>query len=248
MARRKTLFIILVLVTAAVLPLLMFVLSVLKKGRADPEVVAELAATRQFVEDHKAQLLQFDKRLDSIQAMVTRENWLSTEETVATIQQDDFMLLWAHELKGEEFPEFNEMLSGRSYSDLEAIEPMLELATDSSMAGAYNEFELTKIEKTLQRAMVRYIVVAELRGVVLPEITDLDLGNKTGEAGHFIPGRTTFGVAVVDMEAMEIVASSQGTATNSEEVRVLEGTSQDLWHRTGDAANIVARRIMGQSP
>jgi hypothetical protein len=104
MARRKTLFIILVLVTAAVLPLSMFVLSVLKKGRADPEVVAELAATRRFVEDHKAQLLQFDKRLDSIQAMVTRENWLSTEETVATIQQDDFMLLWAHELKGEEVP------------------------------------------------------------------------------------------------------------------------------------------------
>ena len=250
MVRQKTLLLTVVALTAiaVVLVLSIFVLSVLKKGRADPEVVAELAATRQFVEDHKKQLLQLDERLDSLEAIVTGENWLLAKEITASIQQQDLMIFWAHELRGEEYSEFNEMLSGRSFSDIEALEPMLDGISDPSMAGAYNESELAEMKKRLGRAMDRYIVVAELRDVLLPKITDLNLNNKTGEAGHYIPGRTTFGVAVVDVETMKIVACGQGVATSSEQVRSIDGPVQDLWHRTGDAVVTVARRVMGQSP
>ncbi len=250
MAHRKTLPRILIGAAAAVVIVLLVivVLRQLKKRRADPLVAMAGAATQQFVEDHKTQLRQLDERINSIQALVTRQDRLAPEETVASIQQDELTLLWAHELRGQQRPEFNDMLSGRSYSDLETLEPMLDWAFDPSAPGAYSEEELANMKKALQRATDRYIVVAELREVVLPEITNLDLGSETGVTGEFIAGRTTFDVAVLDTETMEIVACGQGAATNGDTVRAVDGPNQDLWSRTRDAALETARRVMGQAP
>ncbi len=250
MMRRKTLFLVAIGIaaTGAAIAGSMFVLSVLKKGRPDPEVVAEMAANRQFAEDHQAELVQLAERLDAIETMVAGEAWPPPEEIVASIQQEDPVILWAHELRAKEYPDFNDMRNGRSYSDLETLEPMLDWATDPSMAGGYSASEVALMAKKLERALERYILVAELHEVVMPEITDLQLGNESGEIGRYNAGRTTFSVAVIDTETMQVVANGQGSAANSEEVRAIDGPGQDLWQRTGEAVVQVARRIMGQSP
>ncbi len=250
MARRKTLPLILIGVTATVVVVgvAMFALSVYQKGRSDPDVVAEMAANRKFAEDHKTELLQLAERLDAIEAMVKSEDWPATEELVASIQQKDPIILWAHELRGKKYPEFDDIRSGRSYTDLEDLEPMLPWANDPSMAGGYSASDVALWAKKLDRATERYIVVAELHEVVMPKITELHLGDESGEMGRYTAGRTTFGVAVIDTQSMRVVARGQGSATSSDEVRAIDGPGQDLWQRTRDAVGEVTRRVTGQSP
>ncbi len=221
------------------------ILGKFNKGRPDPEYAAQLAATQQFLDEHATQLRELDERLDAMKALVTQDEWIPAEETVASIGQGDLFLFWAHELRGEEYSEFDDMRSGRSYTDLESLEPVFEWLDDPSMIDAQSDLELARLEGLLSRAGARYVAVAELLDVSLPEITKLDLGSKTGEIGQFTAGKTTFAVVVLDTKSMQVTACGRGEATNKDEIRAIDGPASDLWSRTREAAIEVARRVSG---
>ena len=134
------------------------------------------------------------------------------------------LLLWTHYLRGDESPDFPD-----ATTDLWVLDEMVDFAADPESIEVLPTESMTK---ALDEVEAPFVILAQLNEVVQPNADD----------GEF--GKTTFSVAVVDMNTGGIVAHGKGEATGAKAAPNL--LVENLWTATTTSARALAERLMPQ--
>jgi hypothetical protein len=206
----------------------------------------EVKAVAEFVESNRGRIETFAKRLDAIRALLQKDDWLPEGEKTHQAANQPTVLLWAHLLRGEEAPDF-----GGTSSELEVLEQMIAWAQDpGTIAETYDGRAVEDLARVLDSADVPYVVIGRIANVVRPTLKDVTFAKDGGVSGRFVAGRTTFGVAVVELEMAAVVAYGRGEATSSDTVRITASPDvlmEDLRWQTEAAALKLGKRLLGAS-
>jgi hypothetical protein len=206
----------------------------------------ELKAVGEFVEGNCDRIELFAKRLDAIRALVQKDDWLPEGEKAHHAADQPTLLLWAHLLGGEEAPDF-----GGASRELDLLEQMVAWAQDpGTIPETYDGQPVETLARVLDETDAPYVVIGSIDNVVRPDLKDVTFAKDGGVSGKFIPGRTTFGVAVVELETGAVVAYGRGQAASSDSVRITTAPDvlmDDLRWQTEAAALKLAKKLLGAS-
>lgn len=188
----------------------------------NPEMRKRLQATADFIEDNRDRIGAAEQRINALETLVSQADWLPEGELTGKGTGPIPLLLWTHSLRGYESPDFPD-----ATDDLWVLDEMVRMAADPE------SIEVLPIEwmtKTLDEVDAPFVIVAQLNEVVRPN----------ADAAEF--GKTTFSVAVVDMNTGSIVAHGGGEATGVKAAPNL--LMENLWTATNTSARALAKRLM----
>lgn len=190
----------------------------------DPEFQKQLDTVALFVNDNRTRIDAADRKLDSFETLVTRDDWLPEGELKGEADTDGLLLFWGDQLRGEESPDFQVI-----ESDLWTLEDLIEFAADPEYIYA---IPVADLEKLLNKFEAPFVIIAELHKVTRPDAEQ--------------PGSVQFGVAVVEVESGRLVAYGRGRATNKENLSLKARPNvlmEDLWSQTNTAARTLAKQL-----
>ena len=203
----------------------------------------QLETVAAFVETNREQIEQFAGRLDAIRSMVERDGWLPEGERTYQAADPPAMVIWTHQLRGEDAQGFDD-----SYSEFWDIEDLVDWARHpEQIANSYDGQLVDDLTRLLDLAAAPYVVIGVIDNVVRPETTNVEFGQDGSVSGELNPGSTSFGVAVVELQTGKIAAHGRGEATSGDEVRITASTDMlmaDLWGRMHKAALELGRQLL----